>query len=98
MKIAKIISLSFHAFLTFILALLGILVFLCNVIGLWKIWQLAGFAFIFFVPITILLFITALVLSCISKDIKFIIINTCLGLFTILFSVFTIIVSATWFW
>ena len=81
-----------------ILWLLGILTLLFNVLGLWAAWHLAGFGFIFYIPVPIIPAILSIVFSCISKEKKFIVMNCISIAVSIGFIFLTIFVSSTWFW
>ena len=92
----KITNVSF--ILSVILWLLGILTLLSNVLGLWTVWHLAGFGFIFYIPVPIIPAILSIVFSCISKEKKFIVMNCISIAVSIGFILLTIFVSSTWFW
>ena len=94
---AKIITIVSYI-LSGILWLLGILTLLFNVLGLWAAWHLAGFGFIFYIPVPIIPAILSIVFSCISKEKKFIVMN-CISLSVSIGLIpLTIFVSSTWFW
>lgn len=81
-----------------ILWLLGILTLMFNVLGLWAPWHLAGFGFIFYIPVPIIPAIISIVSSCSSKEIKYIIMNFVSVAVSIGFILLTVFVSAGWFW
>ena len=80
-----------------ILWLLGILTLLFNVLGLWAAWHLAGFGFIFYIPVPIIPAILSIVFSCISKETKLIVMNCISVAVSIGFILLTIFLSSTWF-
>ena len=98
MKITAIVLTIINYILSGILWLLGILTFLFNVLGLWVPWHLAGFGFIFYIPIPIIPLLLAIVFSCIAKNIKMMILNFASLALSVGFVVFTVFVSAGWFW
>ncbi len=85
-----------------VLWLLGILTFLFNILGLWAPWHLAGFGFVLFIPIPIILNIVAIIFSAVNEEKnirrKYLIINSISLGITLFFIAFTVIVSAGWFW
>ena len=81
-----------------VLWLLGILTLLFNILGLWAPWHLAGFAFVFYIPIIVILQIIAIIFSCVAKNKKIIIMNFASLVISIAFALFTFFVSAKWFW
>ena len=97
-KIAKIVFTVINYVLSSVLWLLGILTLLFNIVGLWAPWHLAGFGFVFYIPVPIIPQIIAIVFSCVEKDKKTIIMNFVSLAVSIAFVLFTIFVSSTWFW
>jgi hypothetical protein len=96
-KNSKSVTVTSYVFSS-ILWLLGILTLFFNVFGLWGPWHLAGFGFIFFIPIPIISQIAAIICSICYKERKFIILNfVSLGI-TVLFIVVTVFISSGWFW
>ncbi len=93
-KIMTIISYIFSG----ILWLLGILTLVFNILGLWAPWHLAGFGFIFYIPVPIIPAILSIVFSCVSKEIKLIIMNSISAVVSIGFILLTVFVSSGWFW
>lgn len=81
-----------------ILLLLAILTLLFNVLGLWAPWHLAGFGFIFFVPVSILIQIFALAYSNASNEKKYKIANFISLAISIGLVLLTVYVSSTWLW
>ena len=81
-----------------ILWFLGFLTLIFNILGLWGPWHLAGFGFYFYIPLPILPVILAIVFSCISKSKILIILNFASLLFSMISVVFTLFISAGWFW
>jgi len=81
-----------------ILWLLGILTLVFNVLGLWAPWHLVGFVFVFYLPIPAIPQILAIVFSCVEKNKKTIIMNFASLALSIVFALFTVLVSSTWFW
>ena len=84
--------------LSSILWLLGILTLLFNIIGLWAPWHLAGFGFLFYIPISAIPQILAIVFSCVDKNKKAIIMNFASLVISIAFVLLTVLVSSSWFW
>ena len=84
--------------LSSILWLLGVLTLLFNIVGLWAPWHLAGFGFIFYVPVPTISQVLAIVFSCVEKHKKTMIMNFVSLAVSISLVVFTVFVSSTWFW
>ena len=93
-KVLTVINCIFSSVLWF----LGVLTLLFNILGLWEFWHLAGFGFIFFMRVSIIPMIFAIVISSIAKKLKFIITNLLFLAISIRFVLFTVFVSSTWFW
>lgn len=87
-----------NCILSSILWLLGILTLLFNILGLWAPWHLAGFGFVFYIPIPIISQVLAIVFSCVENNIKTIIVNFVSLVISIAYVFLTIFVSSTWFW
>ena len=98
MKAAARVSTVINYVFSSILWLLGILTFAFNLFGLWAPWHLAGFGFVFYIPVPIIPLIVAIVLSFMAKDIKTIILNLGSVVVSVFFALFTVFVSAGWFW
>ena len=85
-----------------VLWILGLLTLLFNISGLWKAWHLAGFGVVFVAPFAIIVNIVALVCSVIITEKpqkrKYLIINGIAFAVSVFFVIFTVLVSATWFW
>lgn len=83
-----------------ILWLLGLLVFIFNVCGLWAAWHIAGFGVIFYIPFPLASQIIALAYSFLDADAgrKCKIINSVSLAVSVAVTVFTVTVSAGWFW
>ena len=96
-KKSKLITLI-NFILSFILWLLGIFTLVFNILGLWIPWHLAGFAFIFYAPIPLVTAIISLILCYKSFNNKLFLKNLTSLLITIIFILFTMFVSAEWFW
>ena len=84
--------------LSSILWLLGVLTILFNIVGLWAPWHLAGFGFIFYVPVPTISQVLAIVFFCVEKHKKTMIMNFVSLAVSISFVVLTVFVSSTWFW
>ena len=84
--------------LSSILWLLGVLTLLFNIVGLWAPWHLAGFGFIFYVPVPTISQVLAIVFFCVEKHKKTMIMNFVSLAVSISLVVFTVFVSSTWFW
>ena len=84
--------------LSSILWLLGVLTILFNIVGLWAPWHLAGFGFIFYVPVPTISQVLAIVFFCVEKHKKTMIMNFVSLAVSISLVVFTVFVSSTWFW
>lgn len=98
MKVITMILTAIHYTFSSISWLLGTLVLVLNVIGAWALWNASGFLFILFVPILIPSFILAFGFACNDRNKKMIILNLCILAFSIAFTLFTVFVSAGWFW
>ena len=84
--------------LSAVLWLLGIITLLFNILGLWTPWHLAGFAFIFCIPIAAISQFLSFAFSCIASDNKLVTINSITVFISLGFILFTIFVSTNWFW
>ena len=84
--------------LSSILWLLGVLTLLFNIVGLWAPWHLAGFGFVFYIPVPTISQVLAIVFSCVEKHKKTMIMNFVSLAVSISLVVFTVFVSSTWFW
>lgn len=93
-KVLTIINYILSSFLW----LLGVLTVLFNVLGLWAPWHLAGFGFVFYIPILIIPLVLAIVFSCIEKNTKMMILNFVSLIISIGFVMLTVFVSSRWFW
>ena len=98
MKKAAIALTIISCILSGMLWLLGILTLLFNILGLWGPWHLAGFGFIFFIPVPIVPAILSIIFSCIQKDRKLMILNSVSAAASVVFIFLTVFVSSTWFW
>ena len=81
-----------------VLWFLGLLMLLFNILGLWAPWHLAGFSFLFFTPVSVVLTVLAMVFSGTSKETKLVVINSVFTVISIGCVLFTFFVSGTWFW
>lgn len=98
MKITKIVFTIFNGISSLCLLFLGVIMLLFNVFGLWRLWHLVGFLFVFFIPIPLLFSLVSLMLSSVTKDIKLIITNAIIVFVSILSIAFSIAISGAWFW
>ena len=87
-----------HLIFSCILWLLGILTLLFNILGLWAPWHLAGFGFVFFIPLPIVFSIASLIVTYSNSNEKAIKFNWIILAISIIFIIITIKISATWFW
>ena len=96
MSKAKLFTIINYVFSS-ILWLLGILTLLFNILGLWSPWHLAGFGFIFYIPIPA---ITQLIAFCFcnTTEKKFLSMNLVAFAVSAGFVLLTVLVSAKWFW
>ena len=97
MKNAKVFTII-NFVLSGFLWLLGILTLLFNILGLWTPWHLAGFAFIFYIPIAAISQLLSFVFSCIARENKLVTINSITFFISLGFLLFTILVYSNWFW
>ncbi len=81
-----------------LLWLLGLLTFLFNLFGLWAPWHLAGFGFIFLIPFLLIPLILSIAFSLMAKEHKLIVLNFVSLAVSIVLILFTVFVSAGWFW
>lgn len=81
-----------------ILWILGILTLLFNILGLWAAWHLVGFGFVFYIIFTIPPMLIAIIVSCIEKDKKMLLLNFIALVCSFILAIFTIFISSTWFW
>lgn len=88
-----------------ILWLLGILTLLFNLLGLWAAWHLAGFGFVFYAPLALLVEIAVSIYTHRKwqeflqdeNRTRFFMNLISIGI-SILFILLTVFVSTTWFW
>ena len=78
--------------------LLGILTLLFNILGSWTYWHLAGFAFVFYVPVAAFSQMLSFSLSCAAKDNKLVTVNLITFFVSVGFALLTVFVSSGWFW
>ena len=81
-----------------ILWILAILTLLFNALGLWEPWQLVGYMFVFYTPISVVISVRSVVFSYRSKQTKSITLNLISLVISLIFVLFTVFVSTTWFW
>lgn len=93
---AKILTIV-NSIISSILWLLGILTLLSNILDFWVLWHLSGFGFIFWAPLNLVSSIVAICNSYKVIEKKYLIANLCSLVISILFVIFTITVSSTWF-
>jgi hypothetical protein len=98
MRVTTMILTTLNYVISSFLWLLGILTFFTNFIGLFALWHLVGFGYIFYLPLTLMPFIVALSFSCYIKDAKMVILNIIFFLISVGVTLFTVLVSTTWFW
>ena len=102
MKLATKISSISNIIAASILWLLAILTFAFNYWGVFTIWSLAGFGFILFLPIALLVNIVAVIITIISaikeKNGKYVFWNLLTFIPSIISLFVTVKVSAEWFW
>ncbi len=79
-----------------ILWLLGILTYLFKLLRLWELWHLAGFGFIFYMPVMILPLVLSLVFSCLAGSKRLVVLNLAAFVLSIIFILLTYLVSAAW--
>lgn len=84
--------------LSFVLWILGALTFAFNAIGLWAPWHLAGFGFVFYLIIPAVAGAISLFVSIKNRNFKNLLLNLLIILFNIIVTLFTVSISATWFW
>ena len=83
--------------LSVILWLLGILTLFFNILGLWTPWHLAGFGFMFFIPVPIIPQFLA-IYFCNTTEKKFLTTNLVSFVISVSFVLLTVLVSTRWFW
>jgi hypothetical protein len=81
-----------------ILWCLGVLTLLFNLLGAWEAWHLAGFGFIFFLPVACVPQLVSLVLSCVEGERRYIILNLVALAISAGFVALTFCVTSRWFW
>ena len=77
---------------------LGLLFLLFNAFGLWKPWHLLGFSFFLFIPIVIISSICTIIVLADKYEKKLLINNFIYLGISIAVGVFSVLVSAGWFW
>lgn len=93
-KIATIVTYV----LSTILWILAILTYVFNVLGLWAPWHLAGFGFVFFIPIPLISWFVSFIKSCREGEGKLIFSNIFCAIISVALTLFTVNISAGWFW
>ena len=83
--------------LSAILWVLGILTLLFNILGLWTPWHLAGFGFIFYIPMPAISQFLA-IYFCSTAGKKLLTMNLVSFAISIAFVLLTVFVSTRWFW
>ena len=96
MSKAKLFTIINYVFSS-ILWLLGILTLIFNILGLWSPWHLAGFGFMFYIPVPATTQFLALYF-CNATEKKFSTINLVAFAVSVGFVLLTVLVSAKWFW
>ena len=84
--------------LAIILWTLGVLTFLFNYLGLWAAWHLVGFAFVFYMIIPAIAHLCALGKSLFNGNLGQLVFNLLTTAVSVVISLFTIYISAGWFW
>lgn len=69
-----------------------------NIIGLWGPWHLAGFGFVFYLPIPTIALISSFITSVRERNGKYVFKNILYFFVNVAITLFTVVVSATWFW
>ena len=77
--------------------LLGILTLLFNILGLWTPWQLAGFGFMFYIPVPAISQFLA-IYFCNTSEKKLLTMNLISFGISVAFVLLTVLVSTKWFW
>ena len=83
--------------LSAVLWLLGMLTLLFNVLGLWVPWHLAGFGFLFYIPVPAFSHFLAFHF-CLSAEKKYLSMNLISLGISVVFVLLTIFVFGRWFW
>jgi hypothetical protein len=96
MRKAKVFTIVNYV-LSGILWLLGILTLLFNSLGLWGPWHFAGFCFLFYIPVPAVSQFLA-IFFCNSAEKKLTNMNSISLIISAGFILFTVFVSARWFW
>ena len=94
MKKAKVFTIINYA-LSSVLWLLGILTLLFNILGLWTPWHLAGFGFMFYIPVPAISQFLA-IFFCDALEKKFLNMNLIALAVSVGFVFLTVFVSAGW--
>jgi hypothetical protein len=97
MKVAKVLT-FFNYLFTVILWLSAILVLIFNGFGYWDLWNLSGYAFGLALPAVAFFNIFALAFSCVKDVRRLIEANTFTLIISVAVTIFTVLVSMTWFW
>lgn len=96
MKKAKVFTIVNYV-LSAIGWLLGILTLLFNILGLWTPWHLAGFGFMFYIPVPIISQFLA-IFFCNTLEKKLLTMNIISFVVSVSFVLLTVFVSQRWFW
>ena len=82
--------------------LLGFLTLLFNLLGWWGPWHLAGFGFVFYIPIPLSVQVFSLISAFFLKDAaqkkRNLIVHFLFAGITSFWIFFTVFISSTWFW
>ncbi len=77
--------------------LLGMLTLLFNILGLWTPWHLAGFGFIFYIPVPLISQFFA-IYFCNTAEKKLLTMNLVSFVISVSFVLLTVFVFTRWFW
>lgn len=77
--------------------ILSLLCLLFNILGLWKLWNIAGYGSLFYLFITILSLIIAIIMSIKDSSKLYLTSNIVIAIITLVFAVLTFFVFCNWF-
>ena len=102
MKKAVMVTTRINYVLSALLWILGVLFLMFNILGKWTAWHLAGFGYIYFLIHPLMISCLAIILAAINREPtvrkKYIWRNSIVLSISVAVTIFSICVSAGWFW
>ena len=102
LRITTRVTTGINLFINLIGWLLAFLTLLFNILGLWQLWNLAGFTWLFYQAIALFTLFFGIMFSFFTdtwkRRIPHLILNIIFLIISIIVAIFTVFVSCTWFW